>query len=207
MRGKRKGRGARHIIVIAGVSSSGKTELIRKLSQKSHDKFNSLILKEIGCETHQDLKRSTIERVQRLMEPENFKKRKTRKLRKCLLLHIDLTSINYKKNLKLLREISKRSKRVDAITLYTNPKEWRLRIYARLHTENEPSMRAALIALLGRVSVKISDALYHREYKKWSSQLKSINPKGSAMVNTFEEKILSSIPPQPAERSLQAIKK
>ena len=82
------------------------------------------------------------------------------------------------------------------ITLYSPPNQWRERILDRLHTENEPSMRAALIALSASLSVRVSDALYHREYKKWSIELKSMNPQGSAMINAFEEKILSSIPPK-----------
>jgi hypothetical protein len=65
----------------------------------------------------------------------------------------------------MLRQISKRTKRLDVITLYTSPKEWRQRIFDRLHTEDEPSMRAALIALTAKASRRISNFLYHREYK------------------------------------------
>ena len=191
-----KGRRARHVIVIAGASGSGKTQLIRKMSQPPHDAFITSVLKQVDCDPDQRLKRSTVERMQRLMHPDNFKKRKTRKLKHCLLLHIDLTSINHRSNLKLLKQISKRTKHLSMITLYSPPNQWRERILDRLHTENEPSMRAALIALSASLSVRVSDALYHREYKKWSIELKSMNPQGSAMINAFEEKILSSIPPR-----------
>ena len=191
-----KGRRARHVIVIAGASGSGKTQLIRKMSQPPHDAFITSVLKQLDCDPDQRLKRSTVERMQRLMHPDNFKKRKTRKLKHCLLLHIDLTSINHRSNLKLLKQISKKTKRLSMITLYSPPNQWRERILDRLHTENEPSMRAALIALSASLSVRVSDALYHREYKKWSIELKRMNPQGSAMINAFEEKILSSIPPK-----------
>lgn len=199
-----KGRRARHVIVIAGASGSGKTQLIRKMSHPPHDAFITRVLKQLDCDPGQRLKRSTVERMQRLMHPDNFKKRKTRKLKHCLLLHIDLTSINHKSNLKLLKLITKRTKCLKVITLYTPPNEWRQRIVDRLHTENEPSMRAALIALSAKLSVAISDVLYHREYKKWSIELKSMNPQKSAIVNTFEETILSSIPPRSVEGSPQA---
>ena len=197
MGSKSKGRRARHVIVIAGASGSGKTQLIRKMSQPPHDAFITSVLKQLDCDPDQRLKRSTVERMQRLMHPDNFKKRKTRKLKHCLLLHIDLTSINHRSNLKLLKQISKKTKRLSMITLYSPPNQWRERILDRLHTENEPSMRAALIALSASLSVRVSDALYHREYNKWSIELKSMNPQGSAMINAFEEKILSSIPPRP----------
>ena len=92
------------------------------------------------------------------------------------------------------------------ITLYTPPSEWRQRIADRLHTENEPSMRAALITLAARLNVDFADALYHREYNKWAGELKNLNPQGSAMINTFEQKILSSIPPQPSENRTKLVK-
>ena len=199
-----KGRRARHVIVIAGASGSGKTQLIRKMSRPPHNAFITRVLKQLDCDPDQRLKRSTVERMQRLMHPDNFNKRKTRKLKHCLLLHIDLTSINHKSNLKLLKQISKRTKHLNVITLYTPPNEWRQRIIDRLHTENEPSMRAALITLSAKLSVRVSNALYHREYKKWSSELKSMNPQRIAMVNTFEETILSSIPPRSVKGSPQA---
>lgn len=194
MRHKTKGKRAQHVIVIAGASGTGKTQLIRKLSQEPHDHFRLKVLKQLGCDPNQRLKRSTVERMQRLMDPANFKKRKTRKLKYCLLLHIDLTSINHKSNLKLLRKISKRTKRVDIITLYTSPKEWRQRIFNRLHTEDEPSMRAALIALTTRINKKLSDTLYHREYTKWLNDLEQLRYKKSAIINTFNKTILTSIP-------------
>ena len=194
MRGSNKGRRARHVIVIAGASGSGKTELIKKLSRTPLDAFTLSVLNHLGCDPNQRLKRSTVERMQRLMDPANRKKRKTRKLQHCLLLHIDLTSINHNNNLKLLRKILKRTKRVDVITLYTSPKEWRQRIFDRLHTENEPSMKAALIALSAKVSNRISDFLYHREYKKWLAEATNYKTHSCCLINTFNESFLQSIP-------------
>ena len=194
MRGSNKGRQARHVIVIAGASGSGKTELIKKLSRTPLDAFSLSVLNHLGCDPNQRLKRSTVERMQRLMDPANYKKRKTRKLQHCLLLHIDLTSINHNNNLKLLREISKQTKRIDVITLYTSPKEWRQRIFDRLHTENEPSMKAALIALSAKFSNRISDFLYHREYKKWFAEAKNYKTHSCCLINTFNESFLQSIP-------------
>ena len=195
MRPKTKGRRARHVIVIAGASGSGKTQLIRKMSQPPHDPFTLKVLKHLDCDPNQRLKRSTVERMQRLMNPDNFKKQKTRKLKYCLLLHIDLTSVNHHSNLKLLRQISTRAKRLDIITLYTSPKEWRQRILDRLHTDNEPSMRAALIALSGKLSSNLSDFLYHREYKKWLKTIQDYNIQTNCIANTFEQSLLESIPP------------
>ena len=195
MRPKTKGRRARHVIVIAGASGSGKTQLIRKMSQPPHDPFTLKVLKHLDCDPNQRLKRSTVERMQRLMNPDNFKKQKTRKLKYCLLLHIDLTSVNHHSNLKLLRQISTRAKRLDIITLYTSPKEWRQRILDRLHTDNEPSMRAALIALLGKLSSNLSDFLYHREYKKWLKTIQDYDIQTNCIANTFEQSLLESIPP------------
>ena len=194
MRGSNKGRRARHVIVIAGASGSGKTELIKKLSRTPRDEFTLSVLKHLGCDPNQRLKRSTVERMQRLMDPANYKKRKTRKLQHCLLLHIDLTSINHNNNLKLLLEISRRTKRIDVITLYTPPNEWRQRIFDRLHTENEPSMRASLIALSAKASDRISDLLYHREYKKWFTETKNYKAHKCCLINTFDESFLQSIP-------------
>ena len=182
------------MIVIAGASGSGKTHLIKKLSQPPHDAFTLNVLQQLGCDPNQRLKRSTVERMQRLMHPANYKKRKTRKLQHCLLLHIDLTSINHNNNLKLLREISKRTKRIDVITLYTSPKAWRQRIFDRLHTENEPSMKAALIALSAKVSNRISDFLYHREYRKWFAEATYYKTHSYCLINTFNESFLQSIP-------------
>lgn len=195
MRPKTKGRRARHVIVIAGASGSGKTQLIRKMSQPPHDPFTLKVLKHLDCDPNQRLKRSTVERMQRLMNPDNFKKQKTRKLKYCLLLHIDLTSVNHHSNLKLLRQISTRAKRLDIITLYTSPKEWRQRILDRLHTDNEPSMRAALIALSGKLSSNLSDFLYHREYKKWLKTIQDYDIQTNCIANTFEQSLLESIPP------------
>ena len=195
MRPKTKGRRARHVIVIAGASGSGKTQLIRKMSQPPHDPFTLKVLKHLDCDSNQRLKRSTVERMQRLMNPDNFKKQKTRKLKYCLLLHIDLTSVNHHSNLKLLRQISTRAKRLDIITLYTSPKEWRQRILDRLHTDNEPSMRAALIALSGKLSSNLSDFLYHREYKKWLKTIQDYDIQTNCIANTFEQSLLESIPP------------
>ena len=194
MRGSNKGRRARHVIVIAGASGSGKTELIKKLSRTPLDAFTLSVLNHLGCDPNQRLKRSTVERMQRLMDPANYKKRKTRKLQHCLLLHIDLTSINHNNNLKLLREISKRTKRIDVITLYTSPKEWRRRIFNRLHTEKEPSMKAALIALSAKLSNRVSDFLYHREYRKWFSEATNYKMHSQCLINTFSESFLQSIP-------------
>ena len=197
MRDDKKGRKSRHVIVIAGASGSGKTELIKKLSRPPHNAFILNILEQLKCNPNKRLRRSTVERMQRLMDPANYKKRKTRKLKYCLLLHIDLTSINHNNNLKLLRQITKRSKRVDVITLYTTPEEWRQRILDRIHTQNEPSTRAAMIALSGKFSKKFSDYLYHREYKKWLLEIKNFATHKSCMINTFEESFLQSIPPFP----------
>ena len=195
MRGNAQGRRARHVIVIAGASGSGQTQLIQKLSQPPHDAFTLKVLKQLDCDPNQRLKRSTVERMQRLMNPANFKRQKTRKLKYCLLLHVDLTSINHDSNLKLLRQISTRAKRLDIITLYTSPKEWRQRILDRLHTDNEPSMRAALIALSGKISSNFSDFLYHREYNKWFRELQSLQSPKAIIINTFNRTIYSSANP------------
>ena len=194
MKAKGKGKLARHVIVIAGASGSGKTKLIHKLSQPPHDAFILGVLEQLDCNPKQRFKRSTVERMKRLMDPVNSKKRKTRRLNNCLLLHIDLTSINHDNNLKLLRHISKRTKRLDVITLYTSPKAWRQRIFDRLHTENEPSMKAALIALSAKVSNRISDFLYHREYRKWFAEATYYKTHSYCLINTFNESFLQSIP-------------
>ena len=194
MRGNAQGRRARHVIVIAGASGSGQTQLIQKLSQPPHDAFTLKVLKQLDCDPNQRLKRSTVERMQRLMDPANSRQRKTRKLKHCLLLHIDLTSINHDKNLTLLRQISKRTKRLDVITLYTSPKEWRQRILDRLHTDNEPSMKAALIALTVKASSRVSNFLYHREYKKWLTEITNHKANSNYIINTFEQTLLESIP-------------
>ena len=194
MRGNAQGRRARHVIVIAGASGSGQTQLIQKLRQPPHDAFTLKVLKQLDCDPNQRLKRSTVERMQRLMDPANSRQRKTRKLKHCLLLHIDLTSINYDKNLTLLRQISKRTKRLDVITLYTSPKEWRQRILDRLHTDNEPSMKAALIALTAKASSRVSNFLYHREYKNWLTEITNHKANSNYIINTFEQTLLESIP-------------
>ena len=195
MKAKGKGKLARHVIVIACASGSGKTKLIHKLSQPPHDAFILGVLEQLDCNPKQRFKRSTVERMKRLMDPVNSKKRKTRRLNNCLLLHIDLTSINHDNNLKLLRHISKRTKRLDVITLYTSPDEWRQRILDRLHTSDEPSLRAALIALSARASRRLSNYMYHREYKKWLGLLTVYKIKNNCIINTFEQTFLKSIPP------------
>ena len=154
MRKASRQRTARHVIVVAGASGCGKTHLIRRMGQPPHDDFVLKLLKHLDCDPHQRLKRSTIERMQRLLDPGNARKRKTRKLKHCLLIHLDLTSINHRSNLMQLRQIAAKTQRLDVLTLYTPPLEWRERILQRLHTENEPSMRAALIALSARISTK-----------------------------------------------------
>ncbi len=190
-----KKKHARHVILIAGASGCGKTHLIRKLGQPPHDPFILKVLKQLDCDPNQRLKRSTLKRMQRLMDPANAKKRKTRKLDYCLLLHIDLTSINHRSNLKVLRQILKHTTRLDAITLYAPPHEWGERIINRIHTDNEPSMRAGLIALSAKLSNKISTFLYHREYKKWGRESKSLNINKSTTINTFTHTIYSSTKP------------
>jgi len=190
-----KGKHARHVIVIAGASGCGKTHLIRKLSHPPHDAFILEVLKQLDCNPDQRLKRSTLNRMQRLMDPANAKKRKTRKLDHCLLLHIDLTSINHNSNLTRLREILRQTTRLDVITLYAPPDEWRERITKRIHTDNEPSMRAALIALSAKLSPWISTFLYHREYKKWCRELESLDSKKNTTINTFNQLIYPSTNP------------
>ena len=74
MRGSNKGRRARHVIVIAGASGSGKTELIKKLSRTPLDAFTLSVLNRLGCDPNQRLKRFTVERMQRLMDPASYKK-------------------------------------------------------------------------------------------------------------------------------------
>tara|TARA_B100000674_G_scaffold314613_1_gene261640 strand:+ start:292 stop:561 length:270 start_codon:yes stop_codon:yes gene_type:complete len=80
------------------------------------------------------------------------------------------------------------------ITLYTSPKEWRQRIFDRLHTENEPSMKAALIALSAKASNRISDFLYHRECKKWLAESTNYKTHSCCLINTFNKSFLQSIP-------------
>ncbi|WP_170950572.1 AAA family ATPase [Synechococcus sp. N32] len=192
MRHHSEGKRARHVIVIAGASGCGKTHLIQKLSRPPHDEFIRKVLEKLDCNPNQRLKRSTLNRMQRLMDPANAKKQKTQKLEYCLLLHIDLTSINHHSNLKRLRQTLTNTTRLDVITLYTTPHEWRERIINRIHTDNEPSMRAALIALSGKISSTLSAFLYHREYKKWSKDLQSLDSKKSIIINTFNRTIYSS---------------
>lgn len=195
MRKASRRRTARHVIVVAGASGCGKTHLIRRMGQPPHDDFVLKLLKQLDCDPDQRLKRSTVERMQRLLDPSNSRKRKTRKLKHCLLIHLDLTSINHRSNLMLLRQIAAKTQRLDVLTLYTPPLEWKERILQRLHTENEPSMRAALIALSARISTKLTAALYHREYRKWFAELNSFEIKHSCMANSFSETLLPVIPP------------
>ncbi len=187
-----KGQRAHHVIVIAGVSSCGKTQLIRNMSQPPQDEFTLSVMKQLDCTSNQRFQRSTLERMQRLMDSANAKHPKTRKSNYCQVLFINLTSINHNQNLKRLRQISTRTKRLDVITLYISPQEWRQSILDRLHTDNEPSMRAALIALSARISRTVSDFLYHREYKKWFRELQSFHSPKAIIINTFTRKICSS---------------
>ena len=78
MKAKGKGKLARHVIVIAGASGSGKTKLIQKLSQPPHDAFIMGVLEQLDCNPKQRFKRSTVERMQRLMDPVNSKKGNTK---------------------------------------------------------------------------------------------------------------------------------
>ena len=165
------------------------------MGQPPHDDFVLKLLKQLDCDPDQRLKRSTVERMQRLLDPSNSRKRKTRKLKHCLLIHLDLTSINHRSNLMLLRQIAAKTQRLDVLTLYTPPLEWKERILQRLHTEDEPSMRAALIAISGHISTKLTAALYHREYRKWFTELNSFEIKHSCMANSFSETLLPVIPP------------
>ena len=195
MRKASRQRTAHHVIVVAGASGCGKSHLIRRMGQTPHDDFVLKLLKQLDCDPDQRLKRSTVERMQRLLDPSNARKRKTRKLKHCLLIHLDLTSINHRSNLMLLRQIAAKTQRLDVLTLYTPPLEWKERILQRLHTENEPSMRAALIALSAQISTKLTAALYHREYRKWFTELNSFDIKHSCMANSFSEILLPEIPP------------
>ena len=195
-----KGRRAHHVIVIAGVSGCGKTQLIRNMSQPPQDEFTLSVMKQLDCTSNQRFQRSTLERMQRLIDPANAKYPKKRKSKYCQVLFINLTSINHNQNLKRLRQISTRTKRFDVITLYISPQEWRQRILDRLHTDNEPSMRAALIALSARISSTISDFLYHREYKKWLKEITNYKTNNNCIVNTIEQSFLECIPPQQSSR-------
>lgn len=190
-----KGQRAHHVIVIAGVSGCGKTQLIRNMSQPPQDEFILSVMKQLDCTSNQRFQRSTLERMQRLMDSANAKHPKKRKSNYCQVLFINLTSINHNQNLKRLRQISTRTKRLDVITLYISPQEWRQRILDRLHTDNEPSMRAALIALSARISRTVSDFLYHREYKKWLKELQSFHSPKAIIINTFTRKVYSSANP------------
>ena len=134
--------------------------------------------------------------MQRLTDPANAKHPKTRKSKYCQVLFINLTSINHNQNLKRLRQISTRTKRLDVITLYISPQEWRQSILDRLHTDNEPSMRAALIALSARTSRTASDFLYHREYKKWLKEITNYKANNNSIINTVERSFLECIPPR-----------
>lgn len=187
-------RHARHVIVIAGASGCGKTHLIKRMGQPPHDDFVLKLLQQLDCDPNQRFKRSTVERMQRLLDPNNAKKRKTRKLNHCLLIHLDLTSINHRSNLVLLQQIASKTERLDVLTLYTPPLEWRERILQRLHTENEPSMRAALIALSARFSKRFSSFLYHREYNKWFTVLQALKTDHTCMANSFSELVFKSLP-------------
>ena len=187
-------RHARHVIVIAGASGCGKTHLIKRMGQPPHDDFVLKLLQQLDCDPNQRFKRSTVERMQRLLDPNNAKKRKTRKLNHCLLIHLDLTSINHRSNLVLLQKITSQTERLDVLTLYTPPREWRERILQRLHTENEPSMRAALIALSAHFSKRFSSFLYHREYNKWFTVIETLKTDHTCMANSFSELVFKNLP-------------
>jgi ABC-type lipoprotein export system ATPase subunit len=119
-----KGRRAHYVVVIAGVSGCGKTQLIRNMSQPHQNEFTLSVLKQLDCDPNQHFQRSTLERMQRLMNPANAKNHTTRKSKNYHVLFINITSINHNQNLKRLRQISTRAKRLDAITLYTpHPKD------------------------------------------------------------------------------------
>jgi len=195
MREHTKKRSSYQVLVIAGVSGSGKTQLIEELRQPPHDEFILKVLKKLGRNPNQHLKRSTLKRTNRLIDRGNLDRRKTRKSKNKLVLFINLTSIHHKRNLKLLHQISEHAKRLDVITLYTSPQEWRQGILLRLHTDNEPSMRAAVIALSAKLSNKISTFLYHREYKKWCGELQALNINKSTTINTFNKTISSPANP------------
>ena len=177
------------MIVVAGASGCGKTHLIRRMGQPTHDDFVLKLLKQLDCDPDQRLKRSTVERMQRLLDPSNARKRKTRKLKHCLLIHLDLTSINHRSNLMLLRQIAANTQRLDVLTLYTPHWNGKNAFFSSF-TENEPSMRAAVIALSGRISTKLTAVLYHREYRKWFTELNSFEVQHSYMANSFSETLL-----------------
>ena len=133
--------------------------------------------------------------MQRLMDPDKLGSRNARRPKNQLLFFINLTSIHHKRNLKFLHQISKHTKRLDIITLYTSPQDWRQNILERLHTDNEPSMKAALIALSAKFSSQISTFLYHREYKKWFRELQSLDCNNATIINTLNKTIYPSTNP------------
>ncbi|MCB4407195.1 hypothetical protein [Synechococcus sp. MU1642] len=105
------------------------------------------VLERLGCDPNQLLKRSIVERMKWLMDPVNFKKTKNMEAE-------TLPAASYRSD-----EHQSQHQFEDAAADFkanqaarhdhpdTSPKEWRQRIFDLLHTENEPSMRAALIAL------------------------------------------------------------
>ena len=195
MRHHNKRLKAHQVLVIAGVSGSGKSQLARNMSRPAHDEFTLSVLEQLDCDPNQHFKRVRGERMQRLMDLDKLGSRKTRRPKNQLLLFINLTSIHHKRNLKFLHQISKHTKRLDIITLYTSPQDWRQSILERLHTDNEPSMKAALIALSAKFSSQISTFLYHREYKKWFRELQSLDCNNATIINTLNKTIYPSTNP------------
>ena len=57
------------------------------------------------------------------------------------------------------------------------------------------ALRAALIALSARASRRLSNFMYHREYRKWQRTFSDYKTRRHCFINTFEQSFLKTIPP------------
>ena len=168
------------LVIVAGPSASGKSTLIKEIVRRKPSLLVEQSFEALHIPAESRFKKILANQARKVIKHQGG----LSKSRPYRLLHLDLTSNKFKKNLKFCPTIFAQFERVCSIQIYLPYAEWRKRIVDRRETGREVSNRAQKLLYYAEEDYAVGEKKYRESYTKWENSLDALRVHSRLTVDT-----------------------
>ena len=178
------------LIIVAGPSASGKSTLIKKIVHRKPSVLVSQSFEALRIPAENQFKKITATQARKTIKLQGG----LSKSRPYRLMHLDLTSNNFKKHLKFCPTIFAQFEMVCSIQIYLPYAEWMKRIVDRRAAGGLVSNRAQKLLSYAEKDYALGEKKYRESYAKWENSLDWFRVRSRLTVDTCNDIVFKRQP-------------